>query len=68
MRYLLAKWIAVHGRPFVIIVDAELLAIFRMLYAKVEVPHPTTLSRDLREIFQISRAHLADQLEVSTTV
>lgn len=64
MRFLLAKWVSVRRRPYVIIEDPELLEIFCMLYAKVEVPHPTTLSHDIREIFKISREQLSLTLEV----
>ncbi|KAF7797747.1 hypothetical protein EIP86_008947 [Pleurotus ostreatoroseus] len=66
MRFLLAKWVSVRHRPYFIIKDPKLLEIFRMLYAKVEVPHPTTLSRDVHEIFKILRERLSLALEVST--
>ena len=33
--------------------------------AKVEVPHPTTVSKDVQEIFEISKAELGQRLQVS---
>lgn len=47
-RYLLAMWCARHHRPFVLIEDKELGEIFRMLYAKVDIPSRYTISRDVR--------------------
>ena len=64
MRYLLALWCARRHRPYLIIQDPELLAIFRMLYSKVQVPHPTTLSKDVQEVYEISRRNLISLLKV----
>ncbi len=65
MRYLCALWVTRCHRPYAIVADDELLAIFRMLYAQVEVPHPTTLSRDVKEIFLIAQKNVAHMLQVS---
>ena len=62
-RYLLAKWIFRNHRPFAIIQDKELLQILRMLYAKVEVPSPNTVSRDVREIFALTRKQVGNILQ-----
>ncbi|THH18736.1 hypothetical protein EUX98_g8907 [Antrodiella citrinella] len=62
-RFLIALWIARRHRPHAIVSDPELLQLFRMLYAKVEVPSPSTVSRDIREIFLMSRANVAAQLQ-----
>lgn len=65
MRYLLAVWVVRRHRPYTIIQDDELLAIFRMLYSRVEVPHPTTLSKDVKEMFVIAQKNVAKELQVS---
>ena len=65
MRYLLGMWVSRRSRPYIIVQDPELLEIFKMLYAKVEVPHPTTLSRDVKEMFIISRKYIFSLLQVS---
>ncbi|THH18573.1 hypothetical protein EUX98_g8934, partial [Antrodiella citrinella] len=62
-RFVISLWIARRHRPHVIVQDPELLHLFRMLYAKVEVPSPSTVSRDVREIFAISRIHIATLLK-----
>ena len=64
MRYVLSLWVARRHRPFRIVKDPELLEIFSMLYAKVEVPHPTTVSRDVKEVHKATKAALARRLQV----
>ena len=66
LRLLCTLWIAESKRPFLIVRDERLLEIFRMLYSRVEIPHPTTLSRDVREMFAMTRANIAKDLQVST--
>lgn len=68
LHYLLGRWVACRNWPFVIIQDPELLDIFRMFNASVEVPHPTTLSCDVHEMFLITRVHLGSILQVCTVV
>jgi hypothetical protein len=63
-RYLLAMWCSRHYRPFNIVKDEELLDIFTMLYARIDVPHPVTVSRDVKEIFRISRENISKVLQV----
>jgi len=63
-RYLLAMWCARRHRPFNIVTDEELVEIFTMLYARVEVPHPITISRDVKEIFQQCKQNVTDTLQV----
>lgn len=65
-RYVLALWIARRHRPHVIVKDPELVRAFKMLYSRVEIPSPTTVSRDIQEIFWISREHLSKILQVSS--
>ncbi len=62
MRYLLAVWIARHHRPFAIVEDEELRAIFRMLDGNVDIPSRTTISRDVREIFAMARVQVGKKL------
>ncbi len=65
MRYLCALWVSRRHRPYTIVQDDELLDIFRMLYSQVSVPHPTTLSRDVREVYEMTRLEIAKKLQVS---
>ena len=50
-RYLATVWVTTCHRPFAIIEDAPLLRMFKMLYAKVEPPSASTVSRDVKEIY-----------------
>lgn len=68
MRFKLTKWVTVRNRPYAIIADPKLVDIFRMLYAKVEVPHPSTLSRDVREIFTLARYEIGRILQVRNQI
>lgn len=61
----LALWVACRHRPFLIVEDEELIDIFMDLNNRVEVPSPITVSRDVKEIFQISRVKVAEILQVS---
>jgi hypothetical protein len=63
-RYLLAMWCARRHRPFNIVKDDELIEIFRMLYDRVDVPHPITVSRDVKEIFSLCKENVANYLQV----
>jgi predicted oxidoreductase len=64
-RYLLGVWCARHHRPFTIVDDDELVEIFRMLYERVEIPSRITVSRDIQEMFQLSRRTVTQVLVVS---
>ncbi|KAF8515549.1 hypothetical protein JB92DRAFT_2829628 [Gautieria morchelliformis] len=59
MLFLLAKWCAHNHRPFSIINDKELIQIFKMLYGRVDIPSHVTLSRDIHEVFDFSKAHVS---------
>jgi hypothetical protein len=50
----LALWVACRHRPFAIVKDVELMDIFKDLNNKVEVPSRSTVSRDVKEIFDMS--------------
>ncbi|GJF00030.1 hypothetical protein PsYK624_163070 [Phanerochaete sordida] len=62
-RIKLSIWIARRHRPYAIVQDPEFLEILQMLNSKVEVPHPTTISRDIREIFEITRRAVGKMLQ-----
>jgi hypothetical protein len=64
LRYLVSRWVFECHRPFAIIDDAPLQSILKMLYAKVETPSQTTLSRDVKEIHGISKVHVGRYLQV----
>jgi hypothetical protein len=59
-------WVAHRHRPFAIVEDDELINIFMDLNNKVEVPSRFTLSRDVKEIFELSRIKVAEILKVRT--
>jgi len=61
----IALWVARRNRPFAIVEDDELLDIFRDLNNKVVTPSRYTVSRDVKEIFQMSRVKVAEILKVS---
>ncbi|KIP01401.1 hypothetical protein PHLGIDRAFT_51797, partial [Phlebiopsis gigantea 11061_1 CR5-6] len=65
-RFIMSLWCARRHRPYAIVKDPELMRAFCMLYAKVEVPHPTTISRDIQEIHGLSKAHLGAKLQAYT--
>jgi hypothetical protein len=62
--YLLAMWCAHCHRPFNIVKDDELNEIFHMLYAQAEVPHPVTMSHDVKGIFDICKKNVVQVLQV----
>jgi len=64
-RFLLAMWCARRHRPFKIIQDDELVEIFRMLYDRVDIPHPTTLSHDVKEIYIMCKENVSNILRVN---
>ena len=60
----LAIWVAHCHQPFAIVEDNELIDIFVDLNNKVEVPSHFTVSRDVKEIFDLSRVNVAAILKV----
>jgi len=61
----IALWIARRHRPFSIIEDPELIDILVDLNSKVVTPSRYTVSRDVKEIFQMSRSKVSQILKVS---
>lgn len=64
MRFKLLTWVARRHRPYAIVEDPELREIFQMLFARVEVPLARTLSRDVQEVFELSKLNLIAMLKV----
>lgn len=62
-RYLLTVWVSKCHRPFKIVEDEPLKELFKMLYAKVDIPSARTIGRDVQEIFQLSKASVASYLQ-----
>jgi hypothetical protein len=60
----LVLWVSRRHRPFSVIEDPELIELFRSLNVNVPIPSRTTLSRDVKEVFQISRTKLISILQV----
>src|SRR6266481_1784622 len=65
MRYLLAKWTTRRFRPFIIVEDPELIEIFQMLFARIQIPSANTVSSDVREIFAVAQSSVKKLLQVS---
>jgi hypothetical protein len=63
-RYLSVVWVSQCHRPFAIVNDEPLQRMFRMLYAKVDIPSPTTLSRDVKEVHDLAKQNVAKVLQV----
>lgn len=59
----IALWVARRHRPFSIVEDPELLEIFRDLNNKVVTPSASTVSRDVKELFLLSRNTVAQRLQ-----
>ncbi|KAI1787695.1 hypothetical protein LXA43DRAFT_1064176 [Ganoderma leucocontextum] len=66
VHFLLAMWIARRHRPFTIVEDPEFKELLRMLYVRVEIPSRVTVSRDLKDIFEDSRARVKAKLQGHT--
>lgn len=63
-RFLLAMWCACRHQPFNIVGDKELQEILQMLYSCVDIPHPITVSCDVKEIFCLCKQNVAKFLQV----
>ena len=64
LRYLVSLWVFKCHRPFAIMDDEPLQQILWMLYAKVETPLATTISRDVKEIHSIVKVKVGKVLQV----
>ena len=63
-RYLVTCWVTQCHRPFSIVSDPPLQKMFQMLYSKVDIPSDTTVSRDVREVYQLAKKHVSKVLQV----
>lgn len=63
-RYLLDLWIVRRHRPYAIVEDPELIELFRMLFAQVEIPSARTISRDVQELYQMAKVNMIKMLQV----
>jgi len=61
-----AIWVSCHIWHFAIIEDPELLEIFCDLNSKVETPSRQTVSRDIKQMFDISQKQVAKMLQVGS--
>ena len=66
LRMKVAIWVSRRNRPFAIIEDPELLEIFCDLNSKVETPSRQTVSRDIKQMFDISQKQVAKMLQVGS--
>lgn len=64
-RLLLAKWVTSSSRPYSIIEDTALIAIFKMLHGKVTLISARTLSRDILLLHEFSKMAVVRTLKVS---
>ena len=64
LRFLLTKWISCHFRPFAIVEDPEIIEIFQMLHAHVQIPSAKTVSRDVKEVYVMSQINVKKLLKV----
>ena len=62
-RFLLSSWCANRSRPFTIVKDPEFIQYSRMLYTKVDIPSPSTISRDIIEMHSIARDDIINMLK-----
>jgi hypothetical protein len=65
LRMKLALWVVRHHRSFAIVADADFIDILHDLDSRVIVPSPQTVSRDVQDIFKITRTHIIKMLQVS---
>lgn len=58
LRYLIVKWCACNSRPMLIVKDEAYVEQLRMFNQGVAIPSDTTVSRDIRRVFGIAKAHV----------
>lgn len=64
----LMLWIICCHCPYAITKDGPLLKIFRMLNNRVEVPFAWTVSRNIQEVFLLTKKNVLDMLKVHSSV
>jgi hypothetical protein len=60
----LSLWIARRHRPFAIVDDPEFVELLTILNNRVSVPSSSTVSRDIQEVFDVSREKVSAILKV----
>jgi hypothetical protein len=68
LRYLITLWVSSCHRPFAIVNDPPLQRILKMLFAKVDIPSPSTVSREVKEAFMIAKKNVGSVLQVCERV
>jgi hypothetical protein len=63
-RFLLVSWVTGCHRPFAIVDDHPLQDMFRMLYAKVDIPSAAMVSRDTKDVHIIAKKNVIKVLQV----
>jgi hypothetical protein len=63
-RMKISLWVVHNNCPFAIVEDEGLLDIFHNLNSKCVTPSASTVSRDVKEIFQLTRTKVAAMLKV----
>jgi hypothetical protein len=66
--YLITLWVSQCHCPFAIVNDPPLQRILQMLLAKIDIPSPSTVSRDVKEAFTIAKKHVGSVLQVCERV
>ena len=66
MRFLIAMWVARRHRAFQIVDDLEFHEIVRMLYQKAQLPSRVTVSRDVHDIYLMSKENVIKLFKVCT--
>ncbi|THU77326.1 hypothetical protein K435DRAFT_702633, partial [Dendrothele bispora CBS 962.96] len=64
LRYLHVKWFAMHHRPMELTEDDVYREILGMFHAGVDIKSAQTASRDIKDVFEISRVAVKKKLEV----
>lgn len=62
LRYLIVKWCACNNRPMVIVKDEAYVEQLRMFNQGAVIPSDTTVSRDIKRVFDIVKAHVKDYI------
>ncbi|KAK0222971.1 hypothetical protein EDD85DRAFT_734633, partial [Armillaria nabsnona] len=56
-------WVAHCHCPHKIIMDPELIEIFRMLYSRVDIVSPSTISHNIQDMHTIAKKNIALSLQ-----
>lgn len=59
------RWVAENKRPFAIVKDRAFLSLMKTGRPDYKVPSPSTVSRDVKEVFANCRSRVAKMLQVS---